>query len=60
MMTNHEHLKGVEYPDEYYLTEDLSNKAIDFVKPQLKEDRPFFLYLAHYAPIHAPKERIQK
>ena len=63
MMANYEHLKGVEYPDEYYLTDDLSNKAIDFVKPQLEEGRPFFLYLAHYAPhapIQAPKERIQK
>ena len=63
MMTNREHLKGVEYPDNYYLTDDLSDTAIDFVESQLDQDRPFFLYLAHYAPhapIQAPKERIQK
>ena len=63
MMTNREHLEEGNYPDDYYLTEDLSDTAIDFVESQLEQDNPFFLYLAHYAPhapIQAPEERIQK
>ncbi|MBN2296223.1 MAG: arylsulfatase [Pirellulales bacterium] len=42
-----------------YLTTDLSNRAVDFVRRHKKD--PFFLHLAHYAPhrpIGAPKERI--
>jgi arylsulfatase len=62
MMKNHEHLENGNYPKDYYLTTDLSKSAIDFVKSQ-KADKPFFLYLAHYAPhkpIQAPKERVEK
>ena len=63
MMKNREHLEEGNYPKDYYLTEDLSDSAIDFVKAQMDKDRPFFLYLAHYAPhkpIQAPKARVQK
>lgn len=44
-----------------YLTRDLSERAIQFVKRN--RDRPFFLHLAHYAPhrpLEAPEEYIQK
>ncbi len=61
MMKNREHLEDGNYPEDYYLTEDLSDSAIDFVESQSGRDRPFFLYLAHYAPhkpIQAPKERV--
>ncbi len=40
-----------------YLTDDLSQRAIEFVRRH--RDRPFFLHLAHYAPhrpLEAPKE----
>ena len=65
MMTNREHLpEGKDaYPRDYYLTEDLSKQAIQFVKARIEEDRPFFLYLAHYAPhkpIQAPADRVEK
>lgn len=63
MMKNRKHLEEGDYPKDYYLTEDLSESAIDFVESQAGKDRPFFLYLAHYAPhapIQAPKARVQK
>lgn len=43
-----------------YLTDDLSNRAIDFVNRH--KDEPFFLHLAHYAPhrpLEAPPELIK-
>lgn len=44
--------KPVEVNDSY-LTDDLSQRAINFVKRH--QSRPFFLHLAHYAP-HRPLE----
>ena len=44
--------KPVEVDDDY-LTDDLSRRAIEFVKRH--QSRPFFLHLAHYAP-HRPLE----
>ena len=65
MMTNREHLpEGRDaYPKDYYLTEDLSEQAIQFVTDRIDEEVPFFLYLAHYAPhapIQAPANRVEK
>jgi arylsulfatase A len=43
-----------------YLTEDLSQRAIAFVKRH--RDQPFLLHLAHYAPhrpLGAPRDRVQ-
>ncbi|HUP76658.1 MAG TPA: arylsulfatase [Acidimicrobiales bacterium] len=44
-----------EYPGGYYLTDDLTDHAIDMVRDVHAADpsKPFFLYLAHGAP-HAP------
>lgn len=45
--------------DDDYLTTELSNRAIDFVRRH--RDEPFFLHLAHYAPhrpIDAPVDRV--
>lgn len=39
--------------EDKYLTDDLSQRAIDFVRRH--RDTPFFLHLAHYAP-HRPLE----
>jgi len=36
-----------------FLTEALTRKAIKAVDESVKEDKPFFLYMAHYA-VHAP------
>ncbi|MFG1622621.1 arylsulfatase [Kribbella sp. NPDC049227] len=53
-------------PDEgYHLTDDITDKAIEFVKDAkaIAPEKPFFLYYAPgacHAPHHAPKEWIDK
>jgi arylsulfatase len=53
-------------PEEgYHLTEDLTDKAIEFIQDAnaIAPDKPFFLYYAPgacHAPHHAPKEWIDK
>jgi len=44
-----------EYPEGYYLTDDLTDRAIEMVRSGKASDpgKPFFLYLAHGA-VHAP------
>ena len=63
MMKNHQHIGDKnKYPDDFYLTRALSNSALEFVQKQIDQDRPFYLYLAHYAPhtpIQAPEDRVQ-
>jgi arylsulfatase len=47
-------------PD-YYLTDDLSRRAVEFVDAAVAGGTPFFLYLAYTAPhwpLHAPEHRI--
>ncbi|MGF7046776.1 arylsulfatase [Paenibacillus sp. DS2015] len=62
---NHEVL-APKLPEEgYHLTEDLTDKAIAYVRDQkaAAPDKPFFLYLAYGAthdPHHAPQEYIDK
>jgi arylsulfatase len=51
--------------DGYHLTEDLTNKALEFIKDAkvIAPDKPFFLYYAPgacHAPHHAPKEWIER
>ena len=51
--------------DGYHLTEDLTDKAIEFIKDAkaIAPQKPFFLYYAPgacHAPHHAPKEWIDK
>jgi len=53
-------------PEEgYHLTEDLTDKALEFIKDAkvIAPDKPFFLYFAPgacHAPHHAPKEWIDR
>jgi len=53
-------------PEEgYHLTEDLTDKALEFIRDAkvVAPDKPFFLYYAPgacHAPHHAPKEWIEK
>jgi arylsulfatase A-like enzyme len=44
-----------DYPPDYYLTDDLTDRAIEMVRSSKAADptKPFFLYLAHGA-VHAP------
>ena len=43
------------YPEDYYLTDDLTDKAVSFIKDLRAHDadKPFFLYFAHVA-MHGP------
>ncbi len=43
------------YPDDYYLTDELTDKAVSFIKDLRAHDadKPFFLYFAHVA-MHGP------
>ena len=55
-------LDVAELPDDYYLTDDLTDQAIGFVKALRANDsrKPFFLYFAHHAmhgPLGAPGGR---
>jgi arylsulfatase A-like enzyme len=50
---------------DYHLTEDLTDKAIEFIRDAkvIAPDKPFFMYFcpgAAHAPHHAPKEWIDK
>lgn len=52
------------YPDGYYLTDDLTERAISWIRAGKASapDRPFFLYVAHgaaHAPLHAPAADIE-
>jgi len=46
-----------EYPDGYYLTDDLTDQALQMLRDRHlgEQSRPFFLYFAHAAP-HFPLE----
>ncbi len=47
--------------DSFYFTDAITDKAINMVSDSVKDDQPFFLYLAHIAPhwpLHAPAEDI--
>jgi arylsulfatase A-like enzyme len=51
--------------DGYHLTDDITDKALEFIKDAkaIAPDKPFFLYYAPgacHAPHHAPKEWIDK
>lgn len=41
----------------WYLTEELTKQAVEFI--DARDERPFFLYLAHHAP-HTPLQTTQK
>jgi arylsulfatase len=54
-----------EYPPGYYLTDDLTDRAIQMVQTVKASDpsKPFFLYFAHgavHAPLHAKADDIAK
>lgn len=50
-----------DYPDSAYVTDVITEKAVNFIKNYKQE--PFFLFVSHYAvhtPIQAKKEKIEK
>lgn len=52
-----------EVPKDYYFTDAITDKAVEYVEEFGKGDKPFFLYFAHCAPhwpLHARAEDIAK
>jgi arylsulfatase len=52
-----------EIPDNFYMTDFITQKSIDLIDEYAKDDKPFFLYVAHTAPhwpLHALPEDIEK
>jgi len=50
-------------PDNYYFTDAITDKAIQYINKFGKSDKPFFLYVAHCAPhwpLHASPQDIAK
>jgi len=53
------------YPDDYYLTDDLTDRALRMIRGARAADpsKPFFLYFSHgavHAPLQAPAEEIAR
>lgn len=52
-----------EVPEGYYITQALSDRAVEEINEYAKKDKPFFMYLAYTAPhwpLHALPEDIEK
>jgi arylsulfatase len=52
-----------DVPDDYYLTDAITAKSVEFLRAMAHADRPFFLYVAHCAPhwpLHARPEDIDR
>ncbi len=50
-------------PDDYYFTDAITDKAVEYVEDCGRSDKPFFLYLSHCAPhwpLHARQEDIAR
>lgn len=53
----------VELPEDFYSTDDYTDRLIEFIGDGRDIDRPFFAYAAYTAPhfpLHAPDKTIQK
>ncbi len=52
-----------EVPADFYMTDFITQKSVDLIDQFSKDDKPFFLYVAHTAPhwpLHARPEDIAK
>ena len=55
--------RTIDFADDYYFTDAITDKAIEMVNESVSLEQPFFLYLAHTAPhwpLHAPEEDITR
>ena len=52
-----------EYPDDFYYTDAISDKAVEMIEDAHRDEQPFFLHVAYTAPhwpLHARAEDIAK
>jgi arylsulfatase len=52
-----------QVPEGFYLTDAITAKAVEYVREMARDDRPFFLYVAHCAPhwpLHARPEDLAR
>ena len=52
-----------EVPEDFYLTDAITAKSVDYIRAMATADQPFFLYVAHCAPhwpLHARPEDIAR
>lgn len=52
-----------EVPEDFYMTDAITDKAVQYINTMAKQDAPFFLYVAHTAPhwpLHAKLTDIAK
>ncbi len=52
-----------EVPDDYYITDAITERSVEYLKDFAEGEKPFFLYVAYTAPhwpLHAPKHAIDK
>jgi len=52
-----------DVPDDYYFTDAICEKSVQYIREFSRSDKPFFLYMAHCAahwPLHARAEDIAK
>lgn len=50
-------------PEDYYITDAITEKSVQYIQEMAASDDPFFLYVAHCAPhwpLHAPPEDIAR
>ncbi len=61
LVHNEEPIK--EVPEDFYITDFITQKSIDLIDSYSKDEKPFFLYVAHTAPhwpLHALPQDIEK
>lgn len=61
LVHNEEEIKDV--PEDFYMTDFITDKSIEMVEQFSEDEKPFFLYVAHTAPhwpLHALPEDIEK
>jgi arylsulfatase A-like enzyme len=65
LMVDNSEVAPERYPDGYYLTDDLTDRAVSMIRSSKASDssKPIFLYFAHpavHAPLHAKFEDIER
>src|SRR5258705_10295242 len=65
LMVDNSEVAPERYPDGYYLTDDLPDRAVSMIRSSKASDssKPVFLYFAHpavHAPLHAKPEDIER